>query len=95
MITTIEKQYRDVSGLVFVFQGEFCQLKTATQSKYSLTSGLEQSREQHCTAREEPDMFFWVFFVEQAYSTVTVVVQRRRQAGLQGEPCGCNAHKEL
>lgn len=93
MIATTEKQYRGVLGLSICFPRQVLSTENSNSEQILFNKWFEQRRKHHCTAREEPDLF-GVFFVEQADSTVTVVVQRR-QAGLQGEPCGCNAHKEL
>lgn len=94
MITTIEKQYRDVLGLSICFPRQLLSTENSNSEQILLNKwfGAEQNTALHSTRGTSP--VFWGFFVEQAASTVTVVVQRR-QAGLQGEPCGCKAHKEL
>lgn len=95
MITTIEKQYRGVLGLSICFPRRALSTENSNSEQILLNKwfGAEQKTALH-SKRGTRAVFLGFFFVEQADSTVTVVVQRR-QAGLQGEPCGCNAHKEL
>lgn len=95
MITTIEKQYGDVLALSICFPRRVLSTENSNVEQTLLKKcfGAEQKTAVHSKRGTRP--VFGGFFVEQADSTVTVVVRRRRQAGLQGEPCGCNAHKEL
>lgn len=91
MITSIEKQYRDILGLSICFPAQVLSTENSNSEQILLNKQFGAQQKTALHSKRGPSLFF---FVQEADSTVNTAVQRR-QAGLQGETCVCNAHKEL
>lgn len=90
MITTIEKQYRDVLASSICFPRRVLSTENSNSEQTLLKECFRAGQKTALHSKRGTRPVFG-FSVEQADSTVTVVVQRRRQQDSRR----CMAHKEL